>query len=551
MKKTIAILTSIIMLLLLLICGMLIYLYSTDSAQPTWQEQYDTGIRYLSDGNYQQAVLAFTSAIEISPKRYEAYIGRGDAYMQLGNFEAARQDYRQAIESEPACQPEVAPRLEEAQDSLEGQPDGTLPDETFPEETLPEETLPEDTAQAPVKRITRILTYEDGYPAEKVSYTYNADGLLQGYLHNTDDGFGHDFHEQYTLQYDADGNLTRYDFHSMQEGYTVYRYEAGELAGYTQVFTAGDGIDSDTVFGEYRIERDPGNREITRSSSNADSFMTETVHYLFDAEGRCISSDYESIYNDGSSFSSYKSYDYSYNGFIVSYNNGDTSGQSGVWLIPPCDPVYDLPVGLSCGEACTIEADSEGYIAALRGSNGQLLYGFEYEYTPAAMDTQEKIPFESLPSSFTFSSGAGGWRTELTLRTDGSFEGHFSDSDMGDAGDEYPGGTVYYCDFYGSFTQPQRVSPYIYEMKLMDFRTTASNERIENGIRYIPSDAYGFDGSDTYYLYLPGIPLDSLPEDIRQWVWQSYWIQADNVPNYLICGAENQYPFISNEASFE
>ena len=89
------------------------------------------------------------------------------------------------------------------------------------------------------------------------------------------------------------------------------------------------------------------------------------------------------------------------------------------------------------------------------------------------------------------------------------------------------------------------------EMKLMDFRTTASNERIENGIRYIPSGAYGFDGSDTYYLYLPGIPLDSLPEDIRQWVWQSYWIQADNVPNYLICGAENQYPFISNEASFE
>lgn len=47
---------------------------------PTWQEQYDLGVRYLSEGNYEEAIIAFTAAIEIDPKRAEAYMGRGDAY---------------------------------------------------------------------------------------------------------------------------------------------------------------------------------------------------------------------------------------------------------------------------------------------------------------------------------------------------------------------------------------------------------------------------------------------------------------------------------------
>ena len=47
---------------------------------PTWQEQYDLGVRYLSEGNYEEAILAFTAAIEIDPKQAPAYVGRGDAY---------------------------------------------------------------------------------------------------------------------------------------------------------------------------------------------------------------------------------------------------------------------------------------------------------------------------------------------------------------------------------------------------------------------------------------------------------------------------------------
>lgn len=72
------------------------------SSGPTWQEQYDLGIRYLSEGNYKEAILAFTAAIEIDPKQAPAYVGRGDAYVGLGeveeNLAAAKADYETAIE---------------------------------------------------------------------------------------------------------------------------------------------------------------------------------------------------------------------------------------------------------------------------------------------------------------------------------------------------------------------------------------------------------------------------------------------------------------------
>lgn len=43
--------------------------------------QYDLGIRYLSEGNYEEAIIAFSAAIKIDPKQASAYIARGDAYV--------------------------------------------------------------------------------------------------------------------------------------------------------------------------------------------------------------------------------------------------------------------------------------------------------------------------------------------------------------------------------------------------------------------------------------------------------------------------------------
>ena len=79
--------------LLLCACG--------QSTEAQWQEQYDLGVRYLSEGNYEEAIIAFTAAIEIDPKRPEGYTGRGDAYALSGDTEdhlaAALTDYEAAL----------------------------------------------------------------------------------------------------------------------------------------------------------------------------------------------------------------------------------------------------------------------------------------------------------------------------------------------------------------------------------------------------------------------------------------------------------------------
>lgn len=68
----------------------LLMLCSCDkSPEEQWQEQYDLGIRYLSEGNYEEAIIAFTAAIEIDPKQPETYIRLADIYITLGDVEKA------------------------------------------------------------------------------------------------------------------------------------------------------------------------------------------------------------------------------------------------------------------------------------------------------------------------------------------------------------------------------------------------------------------------------------------------------------------------------
>lgn len=94
MKKVSSLFVAVILLLSLCAC--------MQSAEERWREQYDLGVRYLSEGNYEEAIIAFTAAIEIDPKRAEGYIGRGNAYALSeeteDNLAAAISDYETALE---------------------------------------------------------------------------------------------------------------------------------------------------------------------------------------------------------------------------------------------------------------------------------------------------------------------------------------------------------------------------------------------------------------------------------------------------------------------
>lgn len=121
---------------------------------------------------------------------------------------------------------------------------------------------------------------------------------------------------------------------------------------------------------------------------------------------------------------------------------------------------------------------------------------------------------------FYFSSGAGGWATELNVHADGTFKGQYYDSDMGDTGDGYPGGVMYLCDFNGKFTQPKKVNDYTYAMQIetIELANTPGTEEIKEGICYRYSEPYGLDSAEDIFIYLPGSPLQELPEAYRSWV---------------------------------
>ena len=97
MKKITALLTALSLILGLCAC-------SAKNELASWQEQYDLGVRYLSEGNYEEAIIAFNAAIEIDPKQADVYIGLADAYVALGNAERAGQVLEDALTavSDPA-----------------------------------------------------------------------------------------------------------------------------------------------------------------------------------------------------------------------------------------------------------------------------------------------------------------------------------------------------------------------------------------------------------------------------------------------------------------
>ena len=58
------------------------------SPEEKWQEQYELGMKYVSEGNYEEAVLAFTAAIEIDPKKADTYANLAYVYASQDDMDS-------------------------------------------------------------------------------------------------------------------------------------------------------------------------------------------------------------------------------------------------------------------------------------------------------------------------------------------------------------------------------------------------------------------------------------------------------------------------------
>ena len=91
MKQFTCVFLTIILLLTLAACQKAPEVEPVDEALD-WQTQYDLGVRYLSEGNYQEAILAFEAAIEIDPRN-------ADAYLKLAQACEQREDYAKTLKT--------------------------------------------------------------------------------------------------------------------------------------------------------------------------------------------------------------------------------------------------------------------------------------------------------------------------------------------------------------------------------------------------------------------------------------------------------------------
>ena len=126
--------------------------------------------------------------------------------------------------------------------------------------------------------------------------------------------------------------------------------------------------------------------------------------------------------------------------------------------------------------------------------------------------------FETLPECFLFASGAGAWRTELSIAPDGSFTGAYTDTNAGWEG--HPA-EQYYCNFSGQFSEPVQVDEFVWSvtveaLELEDTPGETTYVKADN-LNRIASTPYGLENAKEVLIYLPGAAAEDLPEMFRSW----------------------------------
>ena len=167
-----------------------------------------------------------------------------------------------------------------------------------------------------------------------------------------------------------------------------------------------------------------------------------------------------------------------------------------------------------------------------------------------AVAEEAALPFEALSDlEWSFSSGVGGWATFMRIQPDGSFTGDYHDSEMGEIGDDYPNGSLYGCTFHGHMTLGDQLDEYTWSVHVDEVELDEGQvpEAIEDGVRYVTADPYGIKAESDLLLYLPGTPVDALPEDFLFWA-HLIGEDAETLPFYGLYDAQEQTGFIGEPA---
>ena len=170
--------------------------------------------------------------------------------------------------------------------------------------------------------------------------------------------------------------------------------------------------------------------------------------------------------------------------------------------------------------------------------------------------------------TYTFSSGAGGWATELNVNPDGSFSGSYHDSDMGSTGPDHENGTIYLCDFSGHFSENVRMAgPLMYALTVEDmkFENEPDTEEILEDVLYKYSKPYGLEditGEEGALVFMDaGAVTSAIKQEEMDWLspthfggyvgeeWKYIEDKPDTLPYAAIINTKDDYAFFSHNIS--
>lgn len=159
--------------------------------------------------------------------------------------------------------------------------------------------------------------------------------------------------------------------------------------------------------------------------------------------------------------------------------------------------------------------------------------------------------FENLAGlAWSYCSGAGAWSSDMQIRADGTFTCEYHDSDMGDAGDNYPGGTVYFATFSGKMSLAEQVDKNTWKIRVDELKKEPAEETIEDGVRYVSSEGCGLSEGDVMTLYAPGTAAGVLSEDMRFWAHLMDQENPDELENWFLASEKNESGFVGYQPVF-
>lgn len=154
--------------------------------------------------------------------------------------------------------------------------------------------------------------------------------------------------------------------------------------------------------------------------------------------------------------------------------------------------------------------------------------------------------FASMPATFHFLSGAGGWQTELYWNGDGTFSGIYEDADVSE---------IYRCLFMGSMDAPRKIGDLEFSTRVTALDYEKSNAvAYENGQKIVSAEPYGLDDVDEIRIYLPGCSVSKLPQAAVDWLRggaEEFWDGQGpkTLPFFVLYNVRGQQAFFSADWS--